>query len=363
MELLQTLFSETNLTRFSLLANPILSTTLVGISIFFLRANITAIKNQNDNAIRSERNEQFKNAIDQLGSENNAIALGGIYTLHRIAKEDESYRENVFNILCSFVREVTTTDDYKEKYNDKPSEPIQTILNILCINKKDFKIYKEYKINFSGVNLAKANLIRANLIDADLIHADLRGVHFGDANLTNAFLPFANITNTYLRDADLTGVDLQNANLISVSLKNADLTNANLSNANLTSIRLSNANLTNADLSYTNLTGANLLAANLTNANLECARLNGTNALDDGITGADLNIIYLNSSVSPTGMPTFLELFEKHIIAGIGKPTDLSSISGGYDEANPPFKGKPITGKYTEEEAKEMIENYYNNLK
>ena len=49
-------------------------------------------------------------------------------------------------------------------------------------------------------------------------------------------------------------------------------------------------------------------------------------------------------------------------MAGIGKPTDLSGIKGGYDENNPPFTGTPIFGSYNEEEAKQMIEEYKKSL-
>ena len=49
------------------------SIVLAGLSIYFIKVNIDAIKNQNENAIRSEVNERFKNAIDQLGNKNNAL--------------------------------------------------------------------------------------------------------------------------------------------------------------------------------------------------------------------------------------------------------------------------------------------------
>ena len=342
MELLQTLLNEMNLTRFSLLANPILSTTLVGISIFFLRANITAIKNQNDNAIRSERNERFKNAIEQLGSKTNAVALGGIYTLHRIAKEDKSYRENVFNILCSFVRDVTTTDEYKTKYTEKPSEPIQTILNILCINENDFKIYKEYRIDFSGANLTKANLVRANLTNANLIRVNLTGAGLTLANLTRANLWNANLRVAYLKDANFTRAVLKDVNLTNTNLENANLTMVNLFKANLICAYLHNANLTGADL-----LGADLIGANLWNVNLKDTNLKGT---------------WLKGAISFVNYTAYPILFENIIMDGIGQETNLSGIKGGYDKANPPFKGIPLTGSYTEEEAKQMIEEYKKSL-
>ncbi len=301
-------------------------------SIIFIIINIKAIRNQNDNAIRSERNERFKNAINQLGSENNAIALGGIYTLHRIAKEDESYRENVFNILCSYVRDITITDEYKTKYTEKPSEPIQTILNILCKNENDYKIYKEYIIDFSGANLSCANLMNANLIDTHLWN-----VNFKDA-------------------------DLRQSKLLNTNLSEANLTNAHLEMANLTEANLIDANLIDANLFFTTLTLANLKGANLTRADLQEADLKGAFISNANLTGTNLGNACLKGTTSIVRTILY-KSFEYYIRLGINKQTDLSGISGGYDKNNPPYAGKPITGKYTEEEAKQMIENYYNNLK
>ena len=177
----------------------ILSVLLSLASIIIIWINVVAITNQNKNAIRSERNERFKNAIEQLGNSKNAIVLGGIYTLHRIAKDDKSYRKNIFTTFCAFVRDTTTTVDYQAKYKEKPSEPIQAILNILCVNKKDFKLYRTAEskllVDFSSAYLSGADLWGANLTNANL----------SETNLTNAILMKANLTNVDLEDSNLKG--------------------------------------------------------------------------------------------------------------------------------------------------------------
>ena len=292
----------------------ILSVLLSLASIIIIWINVVAITNQNKNAIRSERNERFKNAIEQLGNSKNAIVLGGIYTLHRIAKDDKSYRENIFNIFCAFVRDTTTTVDYQAKYKEKPSEPIQAILNILCVNKKDFKLYRTAEskllVDFSSAYLSGADLWGANLTNANL----------SETNLTNAILMKANLTNAYLREVNLTNAKLYNANLTNAFLDFANLTNAYLWDANLTNAYLNFANLTNVDLEDSNLKGA-------------------------------------YSSGFKYGS------FEEQINSRIGKETDLSKIENGYDPENPPFEGKPIFGAYTKEEAEVMIKKYNDDMK
>ena len=312
--------------------SPYIAFILAMIPVIGIGVKIWAIKNQNKNITRSEHREKFKTATDQLGSEKNAVVLGGIYTLHRIAQEDESYSENVFNILCSFVRDATITDEYKAKYTKKPSEPIQTILNILCRNENDFKIYKGYKIDFSGANLTKANLMNANLIDTHLWNVNFKDADLRQSKLLNANLSEANLTNAHLQKANLT---------------EANLIEANLNNAHLLMTTLILVNLQEANLMSTDLSGADLKGAFLSNVNLAWTKLDGAN-----LKGVDLHIVRTD----------FRKSFERYIRLGIGRETDLSGIEGGYDEANPPYIGNPITGSYTEEEAKQMIEEYKKSL-
>ena len=359
------------------------------VSIVFIIINIRAIINQNKNSIKSERNERFKNAIEQLGNDKNAMVLGGIYTLHRIAKEDKNYRENIFNILCSFVRDITTTESYQQKYTNAPSEPIQTILNILCLNKNDSQIYcshkNKLKINFYNAYLYNANLEGVNLTDADLrlvnissarlmnanlTNADLRSAHFiftdlTASNLMNANLANAHFGSTNLANANLINADLTNVNLTNTYLSGAIFINANLMKINLTNADLMNANFTCAYLNGTIFTGANLMNAdlngtifinaNLMNTNFICAYLNGTI-----FTGANLmNARLINTCSLKDSYDCFMP-FEDYIRSNIGKKTDLSGIKDGYDSKNPQFTGEPIFGSYNREEAEEIIKKYKN---
>ena len=382
----------------------IFSTGLAMLSIYLINVNTEALEIQNETAAKSERNERFKNAIDQLADEKNSIVLGGIYTLHRIANEDESYIENVFNILCAFVRDTTSSDNYQNKYKEKPSETIQAILNILCVNKEYLKVYRtpESKliIDFSNTYLVGAYLDEANLTGATLGNANLTGADLSSANLTYAKLEYANLEYAnlsianlriaILNNANLTGANLSSANLENIFLSSANLTGATLGNANLTGATLGNANLTGADLSSANLTGANLIAVNLLNASLNSANLTGANLIAVNLTGANLwyanlrnadlsyanltgaNLWYANLTNADlknsdlrgaySSNPIY-EPFEKCIKLKVNKQTDLSGIKGGYYPKNPPFKGEPIFGAYTEEEAEEIIKKYYEDKK
>ena len=167
--------------------------------------------------------EQFKNAIEHLGSDKPAIVLGGIHALHDLAMIDTSYRKKILDILCSFIREETTRPKYKEliqrknrlkycrndpnyKTEDQENDAqiiedilnhkngrtvsvmvIQTIINLLFRQQEDRKIYffqddvKNYNEDYF-----RADLSTALLWDLEMWDADFRYVDFWDADLSAA---------------------------------------------------------------------------------------------------------------------------------------------------------------------------------
>ena len=183
---------------------------------------------QADNTKKQIAAEQFKNAIQHLGDEKQAIVLGGVHALHNLAKTfPNEYSKQVFEVLCSFIREETAKDDYKKKlknveeataFEDKTQVfiltiVIQTIVDKLFCDEKSRVIYQEYKANLSGAILRKISLSRANLQRARLWGVDFRGASLGNANLQGADLMRADLRETYLREANLQGAQLYKAQL------------------------------------------------------------------------------------------------------------------------------------------------------
>ena len=140
--------------------------------------------------------ERFTNAIDQLGSNNEAVNLGAIYTLHHIAKDSENLRKSVFDILCSYVRETTSVEDYQKK--ERTSIKIQSVLNLLFIDQKERVIYSGFSADLHDAYLARAVLNKADLNGANLSMANLFASTLVGATLIGSDMRFAN-----LRFADL----------------------------------------------------------------------------------------------------------------------------------------------------------------
>lgn len=186
---------------------------LLGLYIAHKRAMITekTVENQGkqlEHAQKSQIDERFKNAVEHLGSDKEAIILGGVVELHQIAKErSKTYGEVVFNILTSYIRSQTACTIVEPK--DIKKAVIQTICDYLFKNKEnDSYPYKGYTANLESVNLSSINLD-----NADMSHI----------NLYNSFLP--SCKNTNYEKANLRSCDFFDGTIENNNFKNADLYN------------------------------------------------------------------------------------------------------------------------------------------
>ncbi len=105
----------------------------------------------------------FSDAITHLGHENETVVLGGIYSLLDLARETRDYRHKAFDILCAHIR-TTTAEKYCEKYENKPSEIIQTLLDLLFKDER-YDIFPakkgEHIADLNGAYLAGSDLRKA----------------------------------------------------------------------------------------------------------------------------------------------------------------------------------------------------------
>jgi uncharacterized protein YjbI with pentapeptide repeats len=270
--------------------------------------------------------ERFTRAIDQLGSKELEVRLGGIYALERIARDSERDHWTIMEILTTYVRQhapwlserglellkvleaaavenaeagtsagsestevpslapetqaILTVIRRRERYfghgEPDPLDLHETALVRAVLWEADLTMTNLSGANLMKANLTGANLSRANLMKANLWRANLRKWSYNKP--TN--LSSARLMDAFLREADLTGANLAGAVLMRADLTGANLIEANLTDANLTEANLMRARLARATL--TGLSGATLTRANLTEANLWGADLTGA------VLGADL---------------------------------------------------------------------------
>jgi hypothetical protein len=247
--------------------------------------------------------ERFTRAVDQLGSDDVTIRLGGIYALDRIAADSPQDYVPAMQVLASYVRgassrtsAVSSTPGTAGSADRDVPIDVQAVLTILGGRTVAWPAPR--CLDLSGADLAFANLTDANLVgiclertdltNANLTGADLRGTTMSGANLTHADLTGANLSLAVLDSAVLRMASMAGANLTEANLLNADAHGAILPNADLRDANVTGANLSNATLFQVNLTGALLLDANLSRALLSGADLSGANLTNALLSGAYL---------------------------------------------------------------------------
>jgi hypothetical protein len=174
--------------------------------------------------------ERFTRAIDQLGSDELEIRLGGIYALERIARDSAQDHWAIMEVLTGYVRQhaLWRPEELEPGEVLTPDPDIMAIITVL----------RRRTRSLGHGEPEPLDLRRANLWDADFRGADLRGADLSDANLRGAQLDGANLSGANLSAADLYGAFLLKADLRGASLGAADLEAADLSGADLTDAHL-----------------------------------------------------------------------------------------------------------------------------
>lgn len=167
--------------------------------------------------------DRFTKAIEQLGSENLVIRLGGIYALERIARDSSRDHWTIMEILSSFVRENAPWPTKEMRGHssatqilphlradpyiglESPATDIQAILTVLGRRTLAHEKDADRALQLNGVDLRQAKLEGAYLRGASffascLAFADLRG-----ANLQRANFEQANVQDTDFRNAKIQG--------------------------------------------------------------------------------------------------------------------------------------------------------------
>ena len=195
------------------------------------------LRQQLEVAGQEQAGERFAQALDQLGSEQLDVRLGGVYGLERVAARASgaaseaagAYRPpgsdaapsvfwasqdrvQVFEILSAYVR----TTSHRPPIG--PAGPDATL-----------------QIRQPDVNAAVTVLARRTVLDGDppldLSGSLLGGARLGWARLAGADLRGADVRGTSLQHAELAGVHLEQALLCGTQFQGADLGGAHLAGA------------------------------------------------------------------------------------------------------------------------------------
>jgi hypothetical protein len=200
--------------------------------------------------------------VDQLGSQNVDVRIGGIYALERLAKNSPADRNAIQYLLGAFVR---NNASWPVGAPDGPQHPTATVdeyLTWLTVRAPDIQ---------AAVGILGRLPHSPDARVLYLSRTDLRGLQLDGAELTGIQMRHANLARASLRETRLGRGDLQDTDLRRANLEHAHLTWANLSHAHLQDADLRHADLSHADLRGANLTGAIIDGIILTGARADNA--------------------------------------------------------------------------------------------
>ena len=196
--------------------------------------------------------ERYTRAVAQLGDGADAVRLGGIYALERIAGDSPSDRQTIMDVLSAYVR--LHAASWQRFGNERVKPDVEAAVLVLGRRARPANEQED------GRELV--------LNDVNLRGARIRGVHLEGARMRNAQLSGALLDGAWLDAAALEGADLRGAHLRDASLRHSNLERADLRGADLGGAQLERAVLIGAMLAGADLRGATLEQALLIDADL-----------------------------------------------------------------------------------------------
>ena len=206
-------------------------------------------------AAEQQENERFTRAVEQLGSDELDVRIGGIYGLQQAARTTPSRRDTVAQLMAAYLKTHHRPRNDDRRLRDieerikfggplfpfcessvaPPWPDTQAALSVLLgmpravrpqldLSGADLVGVRINAADFSGAILRDASLAGAKLSGADFAHAqipsgtELRGACLRDARFNGAYVGLVRATG-----ADLSGADLASATL---ALRQASLRGA-----------------------------------------------------------------------------------------------------------------------------------------
>jgi Pentapeptide repeats (8 copies) len=158
--------------------------------------------------------ERFKDGVGELGSSDENVQAGGMFTLARVAQDSPGDADTAYYVILSFVRgHLCQNTVLKESV--VPGPPQSVIAGLMVLH------HARRRIDLTSLKCdVSADLSNVDLSGAYLNYARLSGASLEGANLEGAHLNSANLDHTdFTHRAVLTGADFTCADVSSTGFR------------------------------------------------------------------------------------------------------------------------------------------------
>jgi uncharacterized protein YjbI with pentapeptide repeats len=209
--------------------------------------------------------DRYAKGIEQLGSENLDVRVGGIYALERIARDSVSDRAAIIDVLATFARE-HTKEGYRAPSMQKVNSDVQAALTV--IGRRPGVHDERSALDFYFCGLNDADLSAGHFENAMFYYSRLEDTSFASAKLDGAGLSFCDATRAAFTGCQARGAHFVNARYVNGWFLHADLTGADFYGCDLSGSDFGRR--------YSELGDPPFPPAILTNARFTKAKLAGT---------------------------------------------------------------------------------------
>ena len=198
--------------------------------------------------------ERFTRAIDQLGSTELDVRIGGIYALARIAKDSPVDGPSIIAILSAFIQRnapwpprlpgqylPNVQNDELPLLENRATDVHAALqaLGGLSVWREGQRVFKSFREHIE----TRAWLRQCDLRKCRLPEPQFRGIDLSGSHLEESVIFFGDFTHGFL-----IGAQLQDSNLFRCTFVGATLVRANFERANLRGVQFKDADLKDARL-------------------------------------------------------------------------------------------------------------------
>ena len=227
--------------------------------------------------------DRFKAAVEHLGSERAEMKIAAYHELYQLArerKENSDLRRIIFEILCAHLRQLTNASEYKKNHGKyKPTEGVQTLLDLLFKSEDSKAIFQGLKANLQRVYLVGADLSYAHMIEVDFKNGDLRKVNMAQSTLWSSSFFNTQMHNVNFYETKMQCVRFYKTVLQGAKFRESQMQFAHLYASDCRGAHFTAVNLQCAQLFLTDFRGAALNGMRCQSADLFHCKFGGATAI------------------------------------------------------------------------------------